>query len=105
MAKKVASAGLANPLKLDGILRAAGAAVTFDGNGVSLTDWVFTLKDLNPANIVTIKTNAGQYHSQTINGQSVETLDAATMGLFPAVATDQVDAYLAAHPELIATAS
>jgi LCP family protein required for cell wall assembly len=103
MAKKVSSAGLANPLKLDGILRAAGAAVTFDGNKVSLTDWVFTLKDLNPANIVTIKTNGGQFHSQVIGGQDVETLDTTTTQLFPALVSDQVDAYLAAHPEIVAT--
>ena len=103
LAKKVSSAGLANPLKLDGILRAAGSAVTFDGNGVSLTDWVFTLKDLNPANITMIKTNGGHYNTQVVNGQDVETLDATTKALFPAIASDQVAAFVAAHPEIVAT--
>ena len=74
-----------------------------DGNGTSLTDWVFTLKDLNPANITMIKTNGGHYNTQVVNGQDVETLDATTKALFPAIASDQVAAFVAAHPEIVAT--
>jgi LCP family protein required for cell wall assembly len=103
LAKKAASTGMSNPVKLDGILRAAGSALTFDGNGVSVTDWAFTLKDIDPSTITTIKTNSGHYNTQVINGQDFETLDATTMALFPAIATDQVGAFLSAHPEIVDT--
>ena len=38
-------------------------AFTFDGDGVSLSDWIFTLKGITPTSVITIKTNQGQFVS------------------------------------------
>src|SRR4029079_8691398 len=52
---------LNNPLKLDAVLRSAGQAVTFDGGGVSIDNWIFTLKGLSANDVVMIKTNGGNF--------------------------------------------
>jgi LCP family protein required for cell wall assembly len=103
VATKTKHAGLANPRTLDSVLRAAGSAVTFDGNHVPLADWLFTLRSIDPANVVTIKTNGGEFHSANVGGQSFETLDETSLQLLRAVGDDDVGAFLARHPELIST--
>ena len=72
--KKTLSNGvLTNPVKLDKVIRSAGQAFTFDGGGVNLADWIFTLKGIDPNALLMVKTNAGHFNSKTLpNGQSVE---------------------------------
>jgi len=49
MAEEADSLGvLANPLKLDAVLRAAAGYPDLDGGGLSVTDWLFNLKGLPP---------------------------------------------------------
>ncbi len=52
--------GLNDPLRLQSFITSIGKALIFDRNGVSLTDWIFTLKGITPSSIVAIKTNNGQ---------------------------------------------
>jgi anionic cell wall polymer biosynthesis LytR-Cps2A-Psr (LCP) family protein len=102
VAKKTTSAGVVtNPGKLDSVIRAAGAALTVDAGHSSLTDWLFTLKDIDPNGVTMIKTNAGSFHSETINGQAFETLDPTSLALFQSVRDDKVGYFIAQHPDWV----
>jgi LCP family protein required for cell wall assembly len=94
---------LANPLKLDALLRATVGAVTFDGNTYSPTDWLFNLRDIRPADVTMVKTNGGRFHTELIGGQDFEILDSTTRQLFQAMRDDTVGAFTAAHPDWIGT--
>jgi LCP family protein required for cell wall assembly len=99
--KTLSSDVVTNPKKLDGVLRAAGGALTVDSGRFALTDWLFTLKDINAANVTMIKTNAGSFHAETINGQQFETLDATSLDMFRSIRDDNVAAFVAQHPDWV----
>jgi LCP family protein required for cell wall assembly len=103
MAKKAMKTGVVtNPLKLRALMKAVGKVLTFDGGGVSVDDWVFTLKGLDPNNVVMIKTNAGKFNPRTLpNGQSVEELNPTSMELFQAVRQDKVGEFAGGHPDWV----
>jgi LCP family protein required for cell wall assembly len=103
VAKQTTRAGvLANPLKLDRIVQAAGKALTFDRGGVSIEDWIFTLKAIDPNNIVMVKTNAGHFNPKTLpNGQVAEVLSDTSMELFESVRNDRVGEFAATHPDWV----
>ncbi|WP_433065427.1 LCP family protein [Dactylosporangium sp. CS-033363] len=103
MAKKAMSAGvLANPIKVNEMLNSVGKAVSFYNNDVSLADWIFTLKGVNPDGMMTLRTNNGQFKTEIINGQSFEVLDQTAVDLLKAYSTDTVGPFVAAHPEMVA---
>ncbi|WP_051367127.1 LCP family protein [Hamadaea tsunoensis] len=98
--------GLSDPFKLSGFIQAIGSAFTFDGGGIPMNDWIFTLKGIGPDAMTTIKTNGGQYVRYTgsdIPG-SVQGLNSDSLALLQAVradkgaADDHVGAFVAAHP-------
>jgi anionic cell wall polymer biosynthesis LytR-Cps2A-Psr (LCP) family protein len=95
-------AGFTNPTKLPKLLDAVGKAVTVDNGGVALEDWVFAMKGINPQDIYTIKTNAGKFHSQTVNGQSVEVLDDTSKQLLTDVKNDTMTQFMTEHPDYVA---
>jgi LCP family protein required for cell wall assembly len=100
--KATSSGALANPLTLDSVLRNTAGAVTFDGNGYSVTDWLFNLRDIRPANLTLLKTNGGQFNTQVIGGQDFEILNDTTLQLFQALRDDTVGAFVAANPTWVA---
>jgi polyisoprenyl-teichoic acid--peptidoglycan teichoic acid transferase len=59
--QKAYSKGMSDPTKLLGFITSMKRAFTFDGHGISLTDWVFTLKGISPQGVITIKTNGGKF--------------------------------------------
>ena len=102
LAGKFSTAGLlGNPLGADRALTALGNAVSFDGNGASLLDWMFTLHAITPSAITMLKTNAGTFSTQVIGGQDFEILNATTTQLFAAAADDTLDRFVAAHPDWV----
>ena len=102
LADRLSAAGLAtNPLRADRALTALGNAVSFDGNGASLLDWMFTLHSITPRTITMLKTNAGRFSTQLIGGQAFEILDGTTAQLFAAAADDTLDRFVAAHPDWV----
>ena len=86
-----------DPGKLKKVLDAAGQALTLDIGGVGIDDWLYSLRSIGTSDLVTIRTNAGQFTNRTVNGQSVEDLTDDTMQLLHSTATDTVDAFLATH--------
>lgn len=100
-AKFSATGMLSNPLGADHALTALGSAVSFDGDGASLLDWMFTLHDITPGAITMLKTNGGTFSTQVIGGQDFEILDDTTTQLFAAAAGDTLDQFVAAHPDWV----
>ncbi|MEU0563258.1 LCP family protein [Dactylosporangium sp. NPDC006015] len=102
MLKKATSSGvMLNPIKITEILNRMGDAVSFYNNKIDLTDWIFTLKGIKPDQMVTLKVNNGDFHSETIGGQSYEILDDNAKALLTAIVRDEVGPFLAGHPEMI----
>jgi hypothetical protein len=67
-----------------------------------MEDWLFSFKNMSASNVVMIKTNAGTYHSEKIDGQSYEVLSDESMKLLKAVHDDKVYDFIQAHPSWIA---
>jgi anionic cell wall polymer biosynthesis LytR-Cps2A-Psr (LCP) family protein len=94
--------GLDSPTKLPGLLTAVGKTMTVDDGGISLEDWAFAMRNLNPNDLITVKTNNGKFNSETIGGQSFERLSPDSMEMLRSVKTDTLANWLTAHPDWIA---
>jgi LCP family protein required for cell wall assembly len=105
MMKGIASKGvITDPLKLDRVLRATAKAFTFYGQGISIEDWIFALKGIDPGKITMIKTNAGKFNTRTVAGAgSVEIFSDDSRALFADVQQDTIDTFLAQHPDWISS--
>jgi polyisoprenyl-teichoic acid--peptidoglycan teichoic acid transferase len=101
--KEIASAGvLTDYTKLNGVLKAIGSAMTLDDGGISVEDWVYAMRGMASGNLITIRTNAGQFHSEIIHGISYETLTPDSLDLLRAVKDDTVEDFIAGHPTWVA---
>ncbi|MFC7278137.1 LCP family protein [Paractinoplanes rhizophilus] len=88
-----------NPVKLDRVLKAAGKALIFDGNGHSVVDWGFALKNIRANNMTSIKLPGKSLFD---GGKYVgEGLDPSAADFFAAVSQDRLPAFLLQHPEYI----
>ena len=88
-----------NPGKLDRVLKAAGQALIFDGNGHSVVDWAFALKNIRSSSMTLIKLPGESFFE---NGQyRGERLPARSGKFFQAVQRDQISDFLFAHPEYL----
>ena len=101
--KQVMDQGLSSPTKLPGLLSAVGKTMTVDGGGISLEDWAFAMRGINPDDMVTIKTNNGKFNSKSIpNVGSAEILSDTSKQLLEDVKNDTVDNFILAHPDWVA---
>jgi LCP family protein required for cell wall assembly len=94
---------LTNPVKLDHVLRASGQALTFDGGGISIPDWLFALRNIRSSALTMLKTNGGTFNTEVINGQDAEILSDTSLQLFTAVREDTLPAFVAAHRGWVST--
>nr|WP_296064033.1 LCP family protein [uncultured Actinoplanes sp.] len=95
--------GLHSPAKLPGLIKAIGSTMTVDSGGIPLTDWAFAMRDVKPADLVTIQTNNGRFNSASVRGVgSVQILSATSMELLRAARDDKVGQFVAAHPGWVA---
>ncbi|MET0423355.1 MAG: LCP family protein [Actinoplanes sp.] len=98
MAKKATSAGvLTNPSKAGKIMSAAGSSLKMDTHGVPINDFIFGLKDIAAADLIPIKTNNGTFASAS-GGEGIAP---ATQEMFDATAGDNLQEFLANHPEML----
>jgi polyisoprenyl-teichoic acid--peptidoglycan teichoic acid transferase len=88
--------------KVSALRDAAGGLLTVDLGGVSLLDWLFSMRSLGTSDVTLIKTNAGQYASVKQDGQDFEEITPDTLKLLTAVSTDRVADFLVEHPAWIA---
>jgi LCP family protein required for cell wall assembly len=101
MTQKVLSADvLMNPVKLDGVLQAAGKSLIFDGRGRTVVDFAMALKSLRSDSLTMIKIKGGGIG--TGNAYKGEQLSQGTEELFEAVAESRVEQFLLEHPEFVA---
>ncbi|GIM91519.1 hypothetical protein Ato02nite_033120 [Paractinoplanes toevensis] len=90
---------ITNPVKLDKVLKAAGDALVFDGNGHDVVDWGFALKNVRANNMTTIKLPGGGIIE---NGKyQGEALDESAGEFFKAVSQDRLPKFLFDHPEYV----
>ncbi|GIF00695.1 hypothetical protein Ari01nite_81590 [Paractinoplanes rishiriensis] len=100
--KQAIDDGLASPTKLPGLVKAFGQTMTVDSGGISLEDWVFAMKGINPDDLVTLKTNEGKFNSRQVPGVgSVEVLSDDSLALLRAARNDTVAEFAAANPEYV----
>jgi LCP family protein required for cell wall assembly len=103
IAKEATSTGvLTDPVKLNRVIKAAGKAFVLDTQGVPIEDFVFTFRDLAASDLILVKTNAGEFASETIDGQSYEALTPETMRMFAAVRDGTLPEFLMANPAFVA---
>ncbi|MFJ8580076.1 LCP family protein [Micromonospora sp. NPDC093277] len=101
--KQVMDQGLSSPTKLPGLMAAVGKTMTVDGGGISLEDWAFAMRGINPDDMVTIKTNNGKFNSRSVPGVgSAEILSDTSIQLLEDVKNDTVDNFVMAHPDWVA---
>jgi LCP family protein required for cell wall assembly len=100
MVRKAGSTGvLANPLKVNALIKAAGKAFVLDTGGVPVADFVFTLKGVTANDMVLLRTNNGTFAG---NGRGRETLTAQSRAMFAAVRRDRLEEYVLRHPGVVA---
>jgi polyisoprenyl-teichoic acid--peptidoglycan teichoic acid transferase len=102
--RKTTSTGvIANPIKVNAVLKSVGKAVSFYNNNIDIADWIFTLKGVQPDNMTMIKTNGGTFNSVRINGIDYETLSPDSLQLLRSMTDDTVQTFVAGHPSWIST--
>jgi anionic cell wall polymer biosynthesis LytR-Cps2A-Psr (LCP) family protein len=101
--KEIASAGvLTNYTKLTGVLKTVGNAMTLDDGNISPEDWVYAMRDLAAGNLLTIRTNGGEFHSEFHNGISYEMLTPESLDLLHSVRDDNVEGFVSGHLSWVA---
>ena len=91
--------GLSSPTKLPGLIKAIGSTMTVDSGRISLEDWVFAMKGINPSDLITIKTNEGKFNPRSIAGiGEVEILSPDSLQLLESAKDDTVAQFAAEHP-------
>ncbi len=100
MAKQALSKDVVtNPGKLDKVLKAAGKALIFDGNGHSVIDWALALKNIRSDNMTLIKLpGGGLFENGKYQG---EQLAPNADEFFTALKQDKLPAFLLNNPEYI----
>jgi LCP family protein required for cell wall assembly len=89
---------LANPVKLDQLLRAVGSSLTVDTNGVPLRDLALSLRGIRADDLVGVQVPA---HPEMLGGVSYALLDPPADALFAALARADLAAWVTANPRWV----
>jgi LCP family protein required for cell wall assembly len=96
---KVSSAGvLANPIKLDQLVRAIAGTLTVDTNGASLESIVLALRGLRPDDLTGVEVPS---HNENIDGTSYVVLDEQSASLFQGIQGATLPSWVAANPKYV----
>jgi LCP family protein required for cell wall assembly len=102
MAKKAGSKEIIKDLpRINRIVDAAGKAVLLDHGTVPLEDFLFTLKGVTANDLVMIRTNAGNFASEDINGISYQVMTSASLEMLAAARDGRLPEFLQKHPEFM----
>ncbi|MCA2212649.1 LCP family protein [Jidongwangia harbinensis] len=100
MAKKASSSGvMTNPLKVNGLIKAAGKAFVLDTGGVPVADFIFTLKGVAANDMVLLRTNNGTFSG---NGRGREQFNEVTQDMFQAIRKDNLADFIINNPGVVA---
>jgi LCP family protein required for cell wall assembly len=97
--KAVSDGALTSPLKLRSLLQAAGKAFVLDTGGVPIADFIFTMRNVTPDDLVLLRTNNGTFHS---DGNGKETVSPASREMFAAAKDDTLASFVASNPSVLA---
>ena len=88
-----------NPVKLDKVLKAAGDALIFDGNGHTVVDWGLALKSLRADDMTLVKLPGESIIS---NGDYIgEALAPSSQEFFASVRNDSIQSFLVENPDFL----
>lgn len=97
--RKLMSKGtLTDPRKVAALQKAAGDLLTLDLGNTEIIDWIWTLKDIRPEDVVMIKTNGGKLNPI---GNGNEALTEDSMQMLKALHDDTLFDFVASHPDWI----
>lgn len=92
---------ISSPGKLDQVIQAIGGSLVFDGNGISIVDWMWALKNISPSEMTMLKTaGTGYYYGKTYLGEQLLPDGKAVLA---AVKDDSLDTFALEHPNQIST--
>jgi LCP family protein required for cell wall assembly len=97
---KVFSAQVAtNPAKVDGVIKALGKMLTFDGRGRKPVEFAYALRKIGAAQITLVGLPGGSVYS---GGRYIgESLNGIQSSYFAALRSDKLDSFLKSHPTLV----
>ncbi len=103
--KQILSAGvLSNPAKLSRVLDTVGKAMTVDTGGIGIGDWIYAMRDIGGSDLLSIKTNNGQFNTTFVPGiGACEKLTDTSLQLLQSVRDDSVATFVSAHPDWLAS--
>jgi len=103
--KQILSAGvLTDPGRLNRVLDTVGKAMTVDNGGVSIQDWIFAMRHIGGGDILTVRTNNGQFNTINVPGiGACEVLTDTSLQLLRSVRDDTVATFVAAHPDWVSS--
>jgi LCP family protein required for cell wall assembly len=97
--KQTASAGtLTDPIKLNQVIHDIGQALTVDTNGTSITDFIVAMHGIKADSLIGLKPPS---HPEMIGDTSYVIGDPGMPDVWKAIRDDHLDAYTAAHPDLV----
>lgn len=103
IAKKAMDGGvMANPVKLNALIKAAGKAFTLDTGGVPIADFIFTMRGVTANDLTLLRTNGGTFNSRKVGNEAREELTPQSLEMFKAVKDDSLADFITAHPEVLA---
>lgn len=100
LAEARAQGALSNPGRLDALIRSAAGALTVTTGPVSAIDFLLAFKQLSPDRITMVRAPGESVHDPT-GPYLGEQLQPEAQELFAAARTDTMDAFVAAHPDLV----
>ncbi|MCX4469296.1 LCP family protein [Micromonospora sp. NBC_01655] len=102
MAKKATENGtLTNPVKLNGLIKAAGKAFVLDTGGVPVIDLIYTMRGVTGNDLTMLRTNGGTFHANASGTK--ESLSPQTMEMFQAIKEDKLAEFVYANPGVLST--
>lgn len=102
MAKKATENGmLTNPVKLNGLMKAAGNALVLDTGGVPMIDMIFTMRGVTGNDLTMLRTNGGTFHANAAGTK--EALSPQSMEMFQAIKNDKLAEFVYANPDVLST--
>lgn len=100
--RKATDGGIAtNPLQVNSLIHAAGAAFTLDTGGIPIADFIFALKGVAAGDLLTLNTNGGRFNPVTIDGTEYEQLSELSVRMFSAVREDRLIDFVIENPEVV----
>jgi polyisoprenyl-teichoic acid--peptidoglycan teichoic acid transferase len=91
---------LTNPVQFNKVLTVVGKSMTIDSGGIGLADWAYAMRAIGGEDLLTIKTNNGTFNRSPENS-GAEALDQNSLDLLQAMRSDQVEAFVRSHPQLV----